>query len=107
MIHAATATENLDSQIELSASVGFRYQDMYRNVHQLANGELSLTIKGSSITSSSFSGSRAAAYQAFFEMRGADGNSGSGTCGELKGQRYCLQEAAHQQPQFANVWETP
>jgi hypothetical protein len=92
---------------ELSASVGFRYQDTYRSVHQLATGELKLTITGSEITSSSFLGGRAAAYQAFFEMRGADGNSGSGACGVLQGQRYCLQEAAHQKPQLSNVWETP
>merc|ERR1719313_2345257 len=105
-IYSASVTRSSGIEV-LSASVGFRYQDMPRNMHQLATGELKLTIEGSSIKTSSFSGTRAAAYQAFFEMRGADGNSGSGTCGELKGQRYCLQEAAYQQPQLSNVFETP
>merc|ERR1719473_730922 len=106
MVYTASVTAKRKKS-GLKASVGFRYQDMYRNAHQLASGEMELEIKDSSITSSSFSGSRAAAYQAFFEMRGADGSSGSGTCGELKGQRYCLQEACHQQPQLSSLWETP
>merc|ERR1719379_2794368 len=103
MIYGASVTQAAGATV-LSASVGFRYQDTYRNMHQLATGELQLTITGSSITSSSFSGTRASAYQAFFEMRGADGNSGSGACGVLQGQRYCLQEAAQS---MGAVWETP
>jgi len=105
-IYAASVTTKRKKTV-LAASVGFRYQETYRNMHQLASGSLELTITGSSITSSSFSGRRAAAYQAFFEMRGADGNSGSGTCGELLGKRYCLQEASHRQPRLSSVFETP
>merc|ERR1719453_1964720 len=108
MIYDASLAPAASGAQVLSASVGFRYQDVFRKTHQLASGELELTFTSAGgIASPSFSGQRAAAYQAFFEMRGADGNSGSGTCGELNGQRYCLQEASYQQPELSTVWETP
>jgi uncharacterized protein (DUF697 family) len=106
MIYGADWTSAYGAEV-LSASVGFRYFDTFRKMHQIAHGQLQLTVKGTQVTSSSFSGHRAAAYQAFLEMRGADGSSGSGNCGELKGQRYCLQEAAQQREKLADVWETP
>jgi hypothetical protein len=107
VIYSASVTASGKKRKVLSASVGFRYYDSFRNMQQLATGEMELTVKNANVESSSFSGSRAVAYQGFFDQRGADGNSGSGTCGELSGQRYCLQEVAHLQPMLADVWETP
>jgi len=107
VIYSASVTASGRRRKVLSASVGFRYYDTFREMQQLATGELELTIKGSTIEESSFSGSRASAYQGFFDQRGADGNSGSGSCGIVSGQRYCLQEVSHKQPTVADVWETP